>query len=54
VSLQRTTFDLDDEHLRRYRGWAGNAFFRLTIGLEDPEDLVADLDRALSRMDPVT
>jgi cystathionine beta-lyase/cystathionine gamma-synthase len=45
--LQRTTFKLDDEHLRRYRAWAGDGFFRLSIGLEDPDDLCADLDRAL-------
>jgi canavanine-gamma-lyase len=46
--LQRTTFQLDGEHLRRYRQWAGDAFFRLSIGLEDPSDLTADLGRALS------
>lgn len=48
ADLQRTTFQLDDEHLRRYRAFAGDAFFRLTIGLEDADDLIADLDRALS------
>jgi canavanine-gamma-lyase len=48
--LQRTTFQLDDEHLRRYREWAGDAFFRLTIGLEDPADLIADLERALANL----
>ncbi len=48
ADLQATTFQLDDEHLRRYRQWAGDAFFRLSIGLEDPDDLTADLDRALS------
>lgn len=48
ADLQRTTFQLDTEHLRRYREWAGDAFFRLSIGLEDPGDLTADLDRALS------
>lgn len=46
--LQRTTFKLDDEHLRRYREFAGDGFFRLSIGLEDADDLCADLDRALS------
>jgi cystathionine beta-lyase/cystathionine gamma-synthase len=46
--LQATTFQLDTEHLRRYREWAGDAFFRLSIGLEDPDDLCDDLDRALS------
>jgi len=48
ADLQHTTFQLDDEHLRRYRHWAGDAFFRLSIGLEDPHDLTTDLDRALS------
>jgi len=48
ADLQRTTFQLDEEHLRRYREWAGDAFFRLSIGLEDPDDLIADLERALS------
>jgi O-acetylhomoserine/O-acetylserine sulfhydrylase-like pyridoxal-dependent enzyme len=48
AELQRTTFQLDDEHLRRYRAFAGDAFFRLTIGLEDPADVIADLDRALA------
>jgi cystathionine gamma-synthase len=46
--LQRTTFMLDAEHLDRYRSWAGDAFFRLSIGLEDTDDLIADLERALS------
>ena len=48
AELQASTFQLDDDHLRRYRQWAGDAFFRLSIGLEDPGDLCADLDRALS------
>lgn len=48
ADLQHTTFKLDEAHLRRYREWAGDGFFRLSIGLEDPEDLCSDLDRALS------
>lgn len=48
ADLQRTTYQLDEEHQRRYREFAGDAFFRLTIGLEDADDLIADLDRALS------
>lgn len=46
--LQRTTFKLDDDHLERYREFAGDGFFRLSIGLEDSEDLCNDLERALS------
>jgi len=48
ADLQRTTFQLDKDHLHRYRQWAGDGFFRLSIGLEDPSDLNADLGRALS------
>jgi cystathionine beta-lyase/cystathionine gamma-synthase len=47
-SLQRTTFQLDDEHLERYRAFAGDGFFRLSIGLDDPADLCEELNRALS------
>jgi methionine-gamma-lyase len=46
--MQRSCFRLDDEHLERYRDWAGDGLFRLSIGLEDPDDLCADLDRALA------
>jgi cystathionine beta-lyase/cystathionine gamma-synthase len=47
ADLQRTTFQLHAEHLRRYREFAGDGFFRLSIGLEDPQDLCRDLDGAL-------
>jgi cystathionine beta-lyase/cystathionine gamma-synthase len=30
------------------RAWMGDGIVRASIGLEDPEDLIADLDRALS------
>ena len=45
--LQRTTFQLDDAALRRYRDFAGDGFFRLSIGLEDADDLCLDLKRAI-------
>jgi methionine-gamma-lyase len=41
--LFTTTFVLDEAHAERYRAWAGDGFFRLSIGLEDVEDLIADL-----------
>jgi hypothetical protein len=53
ADLQRTTFQLDVEHLRRYRDFAGDGFFRLSIGLEDPLDLCRDLDQALHASQPV-
>jgi len=45
--LFETTFVLDQKHSDRYRAWAGDGFFRLSIGLEDVEDLIADLRAAL-------
>lgn len=47
ADLQRTTFQLDADLLSRYRALAGDGFFRLSIGLETTEDLIADLATAL-------
>jgi cystathionine beta-lyase/cystathionine gamma-synthase len=41
--LMRSTFRHRDEALRRYREFAGDGVFRLSVGLEDAEDLCADL-----------
>ena len=30
-----------------YRDYAGDGVFRLSVGLEDPEDLIADLEQVL-------
>jgi cystathionine beta-lyase/cystathionine gamma-synthase len=30
-----------------YRSWAADGVFRLSVGLEDPEDIIADLEQAL-------
>jgi len=38
---------LDAEQKRAVREWAGDGIMRISIGLEDPEDLIADLDGAL-------
>ena len=35
---------------RSVRPWSGGPLVRLSIGLEDPQDLVADLERGLERM----
>ena len=45
--LQQNSFRLDAEHLARYCRWAGDGLFRVSIGLEDADDLCADLDQAL-------
>jgi cystathionine beta-lyase len=38
-------------HARRVRPWTGGPLVRLHIGLEDPRDLLADLERALEGLD---
>jgi cystathionine beta-lyase/cystathionine gamma-synthase len=38
---------LDDAQKARIREWMGDGIVRASIGLEDPEDLMADLDQAL-------
>jgi cystathionine beta-lyase/cystathionine gamma-synthase len=37
-----------DEHKHNIREWTGDGVFRASIGLEDPDDLIADLDRSLT------
>ena len=46
--LMETSFRLEGAQLEAYRAYAGDGIFRLSVGLEDPEDLIADLDRALA------
>jgi cystathionine beta-lyase/cystathionine gamma-synthase len=38
---------LDAEQKKAIREWAGDGIMRISIGLEDAEDLIADLDAAL-------
>lgn len=45
--LQASTFKLDAEHLERYRSFAGKGVFRVSVGIEDAEDLIQDLAQAL-------
>jgi len=45
--IQTSTFRMQGPALARYRDWAGDGMFRLSVGLEDPEDLIEDLARAL-------
>jgi cystathionine beta-lyase len=37
-------------HARTVRRWGGGPLVRLQVGLEDPEDLLADLERGLERL----
>ena len=41
-------FHLSGREAELYRDWSGDGAFRLSVGLEDPADLIADLDRALN------
>ena len=46
--MQENSFHLSPEQLASYRTFAGDGIFRLSVGLEDPEDLCADLEQALA------
>ncbi len=46
-SLLESSFRLEGAAAESYRAFAGDGMFRLSVGLEDAEDLIADLDRVL-------
>lgn len=48
ADLLRSSFHLTPEQEMSYRAFAGDGVFRLSVGLEDAEDLIADLDQALA------
>jgi cystathionine gamma-synthase len=45
--MMTSTYGLTGSQLEDYRAFAGDGVFRLSVGLEAPEDLIADLDQAL-------
>lgn len=45
--LLRTSFRLTGTNAIAYRNWAGDGVFRVSVGLEDADDLIADLDQAM-------
>ena len=45
--LMESSFRLEGAQLESYREYAGDGIFRMSVGLEDPEDLCADLGRVL-------
>ncbi|MGE0241440.1 MAG: PLP-dependent aspartate aminotransferase family protein [Parvibaculaceae bacterium] len=47
ADLMRSTFRLEGKLLERYRDFAGDGVFRFSVGLEDAEDICADLDQVL-------
>jgi methionine-gamma-lyase len=46
--LLDSSFELDSRQLRSYRDFAGEGIFRVSIGIESPDDLCHDLNQALS------
>lgn len=46
--MMRSTYQLEGEPLADYRHFAGDGVFRLSVGLESAEDLMADFDQALT------
>ena len=48
ANMLRTSFRMTAEQEASYRAYAGDGVFRFSVGLEDPEDLINDLDRALA------
>ena len=47
-AMMDSTFHLEGKSLADYRAFAGDGLFRLSVGLEDADDLCQDLDRVLS------
>jgi cystathionine gamma-synthase/methionine-gamma-lyase len=47
-TIAQKSFHLSGESLAAYRNFAGDGIFRISIGLEDPNDLIDDLRDALS------
>jgi methionine-gamma-lyase len=45
--LMASTYALSGEQLSAYRDFAGDGVYRLSVGLEDPEDLCEDLAKVL-------
>ncbi|HNX05661.1 MAG TPA: PLP-dependent transferase, partial [Opitutales bacterium] len=46
--MLRTAFPLDPSQEASYRSYAGEGIFRLSVGLEDSDDIIADLEQALA------
>ena len=43
-----TSFRLTGAQLDSYRSFGGDGVFRMSVGLEDPEDIIRDLAGALA------
>lgn len=45
--LLKSSFRLEGRARESYRDWAGDGIFRLSVGLEDPIDIIRDLEKVL-------
>lgn len=48
ADILRSSFHLEGDAAAAYRDWAGDGVFRLSVGLEDADDIIADLRQGLS------
>jgi methionine-gamma-lyase len=48
ANLLRSSFRMTPKQEESYRSYAGEGVFRLSVGLEDASDLIADLEQALA------
>jgi cystathionine gamma-synthase/methionine-gamma-lyase len=46
--ILRTSFQLDTRGSDAYRSWAGEGVFRVSVGLENSQDLLRDLEQAMA------
>ena len=49
-NLLESSFKLSSNQLNAYREFAGDGIFRVSVGIEDPDDLCYDLNQALSAL----
>jgi cystathionine gamma-synthase/methionine-gamma-lyase len=45
--ILRSSFHLEGRAEAEFRDWAGEGVFRVSVGLEEPDDLIGDLEQAL-------
>ena len=48
AEMLESSFWLTPEQEKEYRNWAGEGIFRVSVGIENAEDLIADLENALN------
>jgi methionine-gamma-lyase len=50
ADMLETTFLLTEPQERAYREYGGDGVFRFSVGIEDPDDICADLEQALAQV----